>query len=352
MNIILALVFLLLAIGGVIVRKTYYHLPTRELKRRARQKDHQSAKLYQAVAYGSSLRVLLWLYIGLTAAASFDFFVRALPVWLSLVVIGFLLWLFFALLPASQVSGLGRRLTTLVNPVIVWLLSHFNPLLSRLGDVGTNRFHRPSHTHLYEREDLLRLIARQQAQSDNRLSNDELEIARRALSFDDHTIADVLTPRKELKTVKPSDAVGPVLIDELHQTNQQYALVRETPKGDVLGTLAIDQLGIRSSGVVRGSMDAIVYYLHVQDSLSEALKAFFVTNHPVFVVVDEQEAVLGIVTVENILRQLLGHLPGEEFDQYADRAAVASRHQPKAEPEETSEEMVETPVKTDEEVLK
>ena len=94
MNIILALVFLLLAVAGVVVRKTYYHLPSRELKRRARGRDQQSEKLYRAVAYGSSLRVLLWIYIGLTAAASFDFFVRALPVWLSLVVIGMLLWLF------------------------------------------------------------------------------------------------------------------------------------------------------------------------------------------------------------------------------------------------------------------
>lgn len=333
MKIILALIFLLLAIAGVVVRKTYYHLPSRELRRRARSRDKQYEKLYRAVAYGSSLRMLLWIYIGLTSAASFILLARNLPVWLSLLVIGLLLWLVFAILPAGQVSRFGRGLTILVTPLIVWLLNYLHPLLSRASDLLTGHLKRPPHTHLYEREDLLRLIASQQAQPDNRLAPEELEIAKRALSFDDHTLADVLTPRKALKTVKPSDAIGPVLIDELHQSGQDYALVRETPKGEILGTLAFNQLGIKSSGVVRGHMDPTVYYLHVRDSLGEALHAFFVTNHPVFVVVDEAEAVLGIVTVENILRELLGHLPGDEFDQYADPAAVANRHNPKTEPE-------------------
>jgi CBS domain containing-hemolysin-like protein len=76
-------------------------------------------------------------------------------------------------------------------------------------------------------------------------------------------------------------------------------------------------------------MDETVYYVHENDTLSEALHAFFVTNHPMFIVVNSFEEFVGIITVENILHQLLGHIPGEEFDQYANLSAVAAKHEHK-----------------------
>jgi CBS domain containing-hemolysin-like protein len=94
-------------------------------------------------------------------------------------------------------------------------------------------------------------------------------------------------------------------------------------------------------------MHGSVYYVHENDSLSEALHAFFVTNHPLFVVVNSFEEFVGVLTVESILRQLLGHVPGDDFDQYTDLAAVAARH-PRA---KKSKKTAETPVKTDTDVL-
>ncbi|MGH7194765.1 MAG: CBS domain-containing protein, partial [Candidatus Saccharimonadales bacterium] len=100
-----------------------------------------------------------------------------------------------------------------------------------------------------------------------------------------------------------------------------------------------------------------VYYLHVKDSLSEVLHAFFVTNHPVFVVINSSEEYVGMISVEDILRQLVGHVPGDDFDQFADPEAVAARHpavrrrhggrdEPDANTPDESD--AETPVKTDE----
>jgi CBS domain containing-hemolysin-like protein len=357
-----AAALLLLSLGGVAVRKTYFHLPLRELKRRAEHHDAAARKLYRAAAYGNSLRSLLWLFIGLTAAGGLILLARDLNVWVSLLIVGPLLWVAFSLVPSSRTTKFGLWLTLTVTPFIAWLLNYLHPLLNRGADRVQKRYIAHEHTRLYEREDLVRLIERQRHQEDSRFTDEELEIAARALSFDEHHVSDIMTPRKKVKTVLAKDTLGPILINEVHESGQDYVLVRETPKGVPIGSISFTQLGIQSKGQVRDIMSPNVYYVHESDTLSEALHAFFVTNHPVFVVVNSSEEYVGIIAVEHILKELLGHVPGDDFDQYADAAAVANRHahvrkpkQPK-EPDEEEKDPPEddsedTPVKTDEEVV-
>lgn len=330
MNLLFALILLALALAAVVVRKTYYSLPVTELKRLAEQHDPFASVAYRAVAYGSSLRSLLWLIIGLFSGGSLILLARILPVWVSLLIVGPILWIAFSWLPASRVSRFGSRLTRLVTPVLAWLLNWLHPVLSRGADAVEKRYTVVRHTGLFERSDLLELIDQQQYQADNRLTAEELGIAKRALSFADYKVADVLTPRKQIKTIQADETVGPILIDELHQSGQSLVLVRDGgKKGPIVGSLEFHKLDLHSKGHVRDLMNSTVYYVHENDSLSEALHAFFVTNHPLFVVVNSFEEYLGIITVENILHELLGHVPGDDFDQYADLAAVAARH-PKA----------------------
>jgi CBS domain containing-hemolysin-like protein len=337
-NFWIAIVALLLALAGIAVRKTYYAVPARELKRRAAHHDPTATRLYRAVAYGSSLRALLWLYIGLASAASLVLLAQLLPVWASLLVVGPLLWIAFSLVPATRTTKLGTRLTVLVTPLIAWILDHVHPVLSRGTAVVEQRYKLPTHTGLFERDDLLELIERQQRQPDNRLTDEQLEIVKRTLKFTDYKVGDVMTPLKRIKTVLADDTVGPILIDEVHKSGQDFALVRASRKGELVGTLAFRQLNLESRGKVRDIMRPTLYYLHEDDALDQALHAFFVTNHPLFVVVDNAEEQVGVLSMADVLKQLLGHVPGDDFDQYADPAAVAARHAASSKSPEAAEQ--------------
>lgn len=363
---ILALVFLLLALGAIVVRKTYYYLPLRELKRRAERGEPLARRLYPAAAYGGGLRVLLWLFIGLASAASIILLARSLPIWASLLIVGPLLWATFSWLPASRVTAFGARLTLIVNPIVIWLLNYLGPPLSRGSDFVYKHNPGAAHTGLFERGDLLELIEQQQRQTDSRLSDGELEIARRALNFNEYKVRDVLVPRRQVKTVLRHDTVGPVLIDELHKNAQGYALVRNEPKGDFVGVLAFKGLGIESRGEVQDLMNRGVSYVHENDPLSQALHTFFATHQPLFVVVNSFEEYVGVITIEGILRQLLGAVSGEEsLEGYLDAGAVAARHPKPQKSKKTSKKTEakkkdkkkspatdqETPDKTGEEVV-
>jgi CBS domain containing-hemolysin-like protein len=341
---IIAILLLGLALGGVAVRKTYYQLPLPELKRRALRHDKVAEQLYQAAAYEGSLRGLLWLFIAGTSAAGFILLARQAPIWLSLIVVIVLLWAAFSWLPASRVSSFGARATATLTPFITWLLSYLHPIIIRIVGVVSKRYSAPAHTGLFERDDLMRLLEQQQGQVDSRLSIEELDIVRHVLSFPDHVVRDVLTPRGDIRTVHANETVGPILIDELHQTGLEHVLVQDSPNAEIVGTLAIHELGLHSSGRVRDIMDPTVYYVHESDSLSEALHAFFVTNHPLFIVTNSFEEYVGIITVQSILRQLLGHVPGDDFDRYSDLQAVANRH-PRARRSKKAEDIAPEVVK-------
>mgnify|MGYP003442097200 FL=1 len=356
-NLIIASFLLLLAIAGVVIRKTYSYVPLRELKRRAENHDPLATKLYPAASYDNSLQGLLWAFIIITSASGVILLSRVAPIWLSAIAVPLLIWAVYSWLPSTRTTTVGIHLTSLVNPILVWILNHTHSAIDRPTSAVADRYVTDEHTGLFERDDLLDLIEQQQHQHDSRFTESELEIAKRALSFGDYSVGEIMTPKKMVKSVSVDNVVGPVLIDELHKSQQDYILVRESPKGDFVGTLAYKSLGLHSSGKVKEYMSPDIYYVHENDNLGEALQTFFATNRPLFIVLNNEEEYIGVVTITSILRQLLGHMPGEDFEQYGDPTAVVERHKKlrqaaanhKEQTEEHEVEFIDDPEETEDE---
>jgi CBS domain containing-hemolysin-like protein len=325
-DLLLGIIFLVLATIGVLVKKTYYFIPARELKKRAEARDPDALKLYRAVAYGDSLRVILWLYIALTAATSFVLLAKALSLIIGLLVVALLLYLVFSLFPSIKNGKASIVLAKMATPALAWTLNYLQPPLEKASSKVEHIYFGNQQTGIYDSSDLMELILKQQTQLDNRLTAEELEIIKRAISFRDKTVVDVLIPRKQIKTILASDTIGPILINELHKSGQSHVLVKESAKGQVIGSLAFKDLNLKSQGQVRDLMNDTVYYLNAGDSLSEALHAFFTTNQAMFVVLNSSEEYVGVVNIEAIIRELMGHIPGNNFEAYTKAEAVAARH--------------------------
>lgn len=330
---IVALVLLLIALIALTLRKTYYYLPEAELKRQARDGNNLAKVLYRAVTYGASLRLLLWIIIGVSAAVGLELFVRIAPIVFGIVLVAIILWLGFAWMPTSKLTGYGARVTVWFTPTIVWLLDHLNPVFSRLTGWWHKHFPLSDHTGLYEREDLLQIIQQQERQADNRIPKEILELMRHALHFDTYHVADVTVPRAQVRTVKANDPVGPILLDELHDTGHTRFPVCGQDSDDIIGTLHVITLDeAKHGGRVSSYMDKQVAYLHEQDNLAEALRVVYQTKQQLFVVVNSFEEYVGITTLEDILTALLGNPNRDGFDAHHDKRAVSGKHA-KAAPE-------------------
>jgi CBS domain containing-hemolysin-like protein len=336
---VFALVLLAFSLLGIAMRKIYYYLPAKELKRQAESGDKLARTLWRAAAYDTSLRVLLWLWIGAAAAGGFVLLARIAPWFIALIAIALALLVEFAWFPRrSRVSGTEARLAMFAGPAVAGILGYVHPFLERtLAPLARHYPREGGHTGLYESSDLLELVERQAAQADSRVSPAELERVRQALSAHRYKVRDVLTPRSEVKTLSDADTVGLVMLDELHASGQNSFLVCKGKTDKIAGTLYLQDLNLKTEGKVRDYMAADVRYLHEDDSLDQALQAFYKTKHQLFVVVNSFEEYIGVLTLEQLMQRLIGTPDPDDFDQHHDLAAVAGRHvhddeEPPAEP--------------------
>lgn len=322
MSVLLAVLTLL----SVSLQRTYASVPLKEIKRRARHGDDLAAAILKATSYGHSLRTVLWFLI---AAASAGFFVvvsQTAPFWFATVACLILIWLGFVWLPVARVSYISQKFASWCAPLLAKLLVYLHPVIDWF--VRFIRRHRPVHIHtgLYDRQDMIDLLERQQVQPDNRVEAAELEIALHALQFGDDTVAGHMVPRRVVKAVSADDALGPIIMDELHGSGHSRFPVYEGKQDNIVGTLYLrDLVHAKQSGSVASLMKPGVSYIHEDQSMQDALQAILRTHRQLYIVVNSFEEYVGIITMEDVMETIIGKPIIDEFDEYDDLRAVAQR---------------------------
>lgn len=310
---------------SVALLKLFSHTPAKELKRQARAGDHLAKEFYRVVGYGRSLDVLLWIFIGLTSALFFVLTSNALPWPIAFLLVLSVIWFGFAWLPNSHVSNVTVRVAKLITPGLHWLLERLQPVLLRIAHYSEKLQPFSIHTGLYTKEDIVDLIKQQKVQVDNRITKEELFIVEHALQFGDRSVDEVMTPRRVMKTVATTDMIGPILFKELHDSgHSRFPVYKENPD-DIIGTLYLrDALNAKAGGFVKDLMRKEVFYVNQSQSLARVLDAFIKTKHHQFLVVNNFEEIVGLVTIEDVIEQILGKQIIDEFDSYDDLRAVAA----------------------------
>jgi len=326
-NTIIVIMLAFLALMSIGLLKSYRNVPERELRRRAREGDELASILYKAVAYGTSLSVVLWAIVVFANALFFVKISRSSPAWFAVVASAALIWFAFVWMPARDVTRFSTWIAVRLAPAFAWLLNYLHPLLSR-----TNEFirkHKPVsiHTGVYDKDDLLQLLQEQKCQPYNRIDTVILDIASHALVFGDLFVRDIMTPRRIVKMVKAEDTVGPVLMSELHKSGFSRFPVFSGKKDNLVGTLYIrDLIKAKNGGKIEKLVQADLAYVHEDQPLSDALQAILKTHQHQYIVVNSFEEFVGIITLEDIIEQIVGKPIIDEFDQYDDLRAVATRY--------------------------
>ncbi len=329
-------VLILVALMALALQRFYSSVPAKELKRLAARGDHLAGALYMPVAYGASMRLLLWLVFCLGLSGGFLLVLYNLSPLIAFVVVAASVAL-IVLLQSLRLTVRSAHFAVKVAPTLNWLMLYLHTpfdLAARL--LNRYRSH-AAHSGLYEKEDLLELLEQQADQPDNRIATHDLEILARAARFDDRQAADVGLPMSRVKLVKLDDHIGPVLLGELHASGQSSFLVYEETPDHVVGTLFLrDAVAAKEGGRVRDLMHPRLCFVHEDFGLRQVLQAFARTGQFMVVVVNAFEEPVAVITLSHLLSQLIGEHNEDDFDAFEDRAAVAA-YKPK-EPELATEE--------------
>ena len=308
----------------VLLLRSYEYLSVGELKRQARSGNKRAKAVYSVRGpYRSHVFILLWSFIGLFSSAMIVLIESQL--WYGFVVLISVpvTVLIHAVLPWSRYPEPSLGLASFSAPVIRGILRFTSPLLNPLERFIGSWISQGEVRRIHSKEELLDILEHTQIDGDP-ISKDELDIAVHAMTFGDKKITSIMTPKSVTKTVRAEDVLSPVMLAELHDSGFSRFPVLETEKGTVVGTLYSKDLAeLRSSKFVKDLMRPDVFYVNEFTSLDNVLNAFLRTQHHMFMVVNEFEEVVGIVTIEDVIEQIIGRKIVDEFDRYDDLRIVA-----------------------------
>jgi CBS domain containing-hemolysin-like protein len=243
---------------------------------------------------------------------------------LKAVILGSLIILLFCeLLPRLILRSKFITITAKITPVLRQAYIILSPV-TKLVQKMQSRYSKTINT-VDNRDDLIQTIESVGHSKDSGLSAQQVKLLKSVLEFDEKKVRDIMTPRRMVQVVVKEDQVGPVLMDELHKSgNSRFPVVSEAKHMNFVGTLYLrDLVGETGSKHVKELMSPQVFYIHEEESLAHALRAFLNTHHHLFVVVNNFEEFVGVLSIEDVLEEIIGKEIVDEFDQYDNLRAVA-----------------------------
>ena len=186
-----------------------------------------------------------------------------------------------------------------------------------------------------EPEDREQLIAVLHAAYErNLIDADDLSITEGSLQVSDMQVRDVMIPRAQMDVVDLADPIDKIATFAIDAAHSRFPAVGEN-RDDVIGILMAKDLLRYFTGREFDLRDMLRPAVFVPESkrLNVLLREFRVSRNHMAIVVDEYGGVAGLVTIEDVLEQIVGDIEDEfDFDEVDDsiRLDQAGRYRVKA----------------------
>ena len=164
------------------------------------------------------------------------------------------------------------------------------------------------------REELIEEL--RHAQANGLLSNDTLSMVEGAIEVADLNVADVMIPRAQMVSL-PIDATLPQVLEIVIESGHSRFPVHAGDKDEILGILlAKDLLRCMQGGAAQDIRPLLRPVTMIPESkrLNILLKEFRLSRNHMAIVVDEYGGVAGLVTIEDVLEQIVGDIDDEHDD--------------------------------------
>ena len=215
------------------------------------------------------------------------------------------------MLPKSIAKKKAEKLIIACAPLLSLLMKVLSPisrLLTWIGEAITSRSKTDAPVSVTEDElhDIIDEMAEEGALDEN-----QSELISSALEFGDVTAEGILTPRVDIAAIDIDDDPQDILSFIKQQTHSRIP-VYETSIDNIIGVLQIRKFlkGYLQSGTmpdIRETMDS-VYFAHQSTEIHELLPEMSKRKQSMAVITDSYGGTVGIVTVEDILEELVGEI--------------------------------------------
>lgn len=237
-----------------------------------------------------------------------------------------LILIFGEITPKSLATRYSERISLVAAPVmygfmrvispLVWLFNSFTNLIHRM--TGTEN--EPSVTEA----ELITMV--EHGEEEGTIESDEREMIERVFFLNDLKASDVMTPVRSMFSVDGRSTVKEVLSEILKEGYSRIPLYGEEPN-EILGILFVRDL---FEAVAAGNNEIPVrdlgrapLFVPVNQKIDELLSLLRKNNQHMAMVVDDTGYLQGVVTLEDLLEELVGEIYDEHDELPENYVAVA-----------------------------
>ncbi|MDN3448700.1 hemolysin family protein [Planococcus sp. APC 3906] len=221
--------------------------------------------------------------------------------------------------PKSLALQFAERMSLLLAPPLYWfgkIMAPFIYLLNGSARVFLRIFGvQPASEEQAHSEDELKIIMAQSFQS-GEINQTELSFMQNIFAFDERSAKDVMVPRTQIVAF-PQDLSCEELLAELREHRYtRYPIANNGDKDDLIGFINAKEILTHYALAGDVKMQDFIHslpYFHETTPLQTALMKMQKDRTHIALVIDEYGGTSGIITMEDILEEIVGEIR-DEFD--------------------------------------
>ena len=227
----------------------------------------------------------------------------------STIVLTIIVLIFGEVTPKSLAKEMPEKVATAVSPFLVLLMALMTPLtwLFTQWKKLLGHFVHSGEADTITEGELMTMVS--EAENDGELTDRESELIRSAIEFEDVEVEEILTPRVDVVAVEDD-----IPLEELAQTFAESGYSRlpvyHGTIDNIIGVVHEKDFYIARLKKATKIDDLVVPTLYTTGStqISQLLRTLREQHHHLAVVVDEYGGTEGIITLEDILEELVGEI--------------------------------------------
>lgn len=225
------------------------------------------------------------------------------------VVITIAVLIFGEISPKSIAKDCPERFSMFSAPfmrVLIWIFTPLNFIFSQWKKLISKIFKVQDNPKMSQ-EELIMLV--EEVQQDGSIDTDEGDLIKNAIEFTDRKAEDILTHRVDIEAV-PIEATKEEIADTFERTQFSRLLVYDDTIDNIVGVIHLKDF-YSSGSIIKNDIKSIFtnpVYIQKSEKISDILKILQTNKSHMAVVIDEYGGTLGIVTMEDILEELVGEI--------------------------------------------
>ncbi len=178
---------------------------------------------------------------------------------------------------------------------------------------------------IYSKQELMKIVEEHEDDKKSDLDEDEERIIKGALTFSDKTVEAVMTPRTVVHMFESSQDITKEILDDIRGSGFSRFPIYKTEQDNIVGILyASDLIGVDSIGKkVEDITQQDARFIKETTSLDDTLRMFLSARKHLCVVQDEFGGFAGVITLEDILEEIIRNEIVDERDLHTDMRKFA-----------------------------